>query len=661
MRNIDTLHMIPYVLAFTGDAAPGTGEVIRFRPVQQSSCAGAASANPYLYGGGVFNGQTLVQLPVPDASGMYYLCIAKQNGGALDSDFMLYTRLTATVTFEPPSAPPPPLPPPSPPPPPPPSPSPPPPTSPPPPPNPPSLPPPSMPPPSAPPPPDLLFSQSVVYVGVPTTLILSGAAAAGLPEWQQVAFVPIDSTTRRRDRRLAQSNGVSACARASPVFGDIDLVPVVLGTVTITLTEPRPHRLCVSTQRWPLLPQDFVPTVQPLFVQVAPPPSPPPPLPPPPLPPPSPSPPPAWPPPSPPSPPTAPPSSPTNTTATLGATVVESSGDAQTATPESFSVGAVAGGAIAAVLICIVIAIVTMYYLSRTKHARPPIKTVTVMAKDSSLIFISFRFAEAHTEALALKAALEAAGKRVFISDVQGGGNIEQVICEAIDQCALVVVLATKTYGHSTTSFSTYHEINYTIDEAKPFYLVKMCDRWEEVHVRMKFGQRTMFTLWYPGQRMPSDLIRNIVTKLDTLGKRGREEVEEEVEEEVKMQVDAAAPAVAVDEVDVLTCGRVVVLPSQYVHLQAARIQAASRGHLERRHAERVASAAGRIQAATRGHLGRRYARRVASEAKPPKPPSLIDAERGSWRSWFGLPEPQFDGVVTTSHTTTTFVDPQIP
>ena len=130
-------------------------------------------------------------------------------------------------------------------------------------------------------------------------------------------------------------------------------------------------------------------------------------------------------------------------------------------------------------------------------------------------VFISFRFNEASTEALALKAALEAAGKRVFISDVQGGDNIEQVICDAIEHCLLVVVLGTTTYGLATTSFSTYHEINYTFDEAKPFYLVKMTERWQEAHVRMKFGQRTMYTLWMPGEPMPANLVENIVAKLD--------------------------------------------------------------------------------------------------------------------------------------------------
>ena len=87
--NIDTLHNILYVLAFTGDAAPSLGDVVRFRPLQQASCLGAATADPYIYGGGVSaDGRTIIQLPMPDITGMYNLCIASQSGGLRDSDFV---------------------------------------------------------------------------------------------------------------------------------------------------------------------------------------------------------------------------------------------------------------------------------------------------------------------------------------------------------------------------------------------------------------------------------------------------------------------------------------------------------------------------------------------------------------------------------------------
>ena len=337
-----------YVLELVGDNAPDTGDVVKFVELQQASCAGASTSST-AFGGGVGDKRTFVQLPLPssaalaasnsntDARFRYCLCIARQSGGTSDSDYVLNTQLTATVTYEPPSAPPPPTPPPLPPPsplppppsppppvPPPPSPPPPvppppspPPPSPPPPKAPPSLPPPSppppsAPPPSAPPPPDVQLRSSIgtneVYVGVPTRIELLGLGASAFPDWQQVALVPIDNHARRR---LGHDDALP-CARASPVVGDIGLLDVQNGGVEVTLTDERPHILCVSTTRWPLLPADFVPITMPLFVRRAPPPSPPPPTPPPPaLPPPSP-PPPSPPPPSPPPalpPPTLPPPS----------------------------------------------------------------------------------------------------------------------------------------------------------------------------------------------------------------------------------------------------------------------------------------------------------------------------------------------------------------
>ena len=59
-------------------------------------------------------------------------------------------------------------------------------------------------------------------------------------------------------------------------------------------------------------------------------------------------------------------------------------------------------------------------------------------------VFVSFRFGEAHQEALALKAALEALGLRVFLSDVSPGDNLQRTIARALQKCRLVAVLATK-------------------------------------------------------------------------------------------------------------------------------------------------------------------------------------------------------------------------
>lgn len=67
-------------------------------------------------------------------------------------------------------------------------------------------------------------------------------------------------------------------------------------------------------------------------------------------------------------------------------------------------------------------------------------------------VFISFRFTEAHTEALVLKKALEAAGCTAFVSDVCPGANLQQAISRALSSSTIAVVLASKSYGTQTNS-----------------------------------------------------------------------------------------------------------------------------------------------------------------------------------------------------------------
>ena len=102
------------------------------------------------------------------------------------------------------------------------------------------------------------------------------------------------------------------------------------------------------------------------------------------------------------------------------------------------------------------------------------------------------------------------------------------------------MLLASETYGTATTSFSTYQELNYVIDHKKPYFLIKMCDKWREPHVRAPsatssapsrpgggahamgarwqvrgvFGERTMYEKWVPGTPMPHTLVRQILQKL---------------------------------------------------------------------------------------------------------------------------------------------------
>ena len=63
-------------------------------------------------------------------------------------------------------------------------------------------------------------------------------------------------------------------------------------------------------------------------------------------------------------------------------------------------------------------------------------------------VFISFRYAEAHAEANALKAALEAQQLKVFICNVEVGEDIQADIARAL-RCRLAVLLLSRTsHGH---------------------------------------------------------------------------------------------------------------------------------------------------------------------------------------------------------------------
>ena len=131
-------------------------------------------------------------------------------------------------------------------------------------------------------------------------------------------------------------------------------------------------------------------------------------------------------------------------------------------------------------------------------------------------VFISFRFGEAHTEALALKAALEARGLTVFLSNASPGTNLQHMIAHALANCKLAVILATETYGRQTNAlFCTSAEMNYIVgNDRKQFYLVRMIpigEDWAEPLTTMAFPPSIMFKLWLPGEPMPEDLVDEIV------------------------------------------------------------------------------------------------------------------------------------------------------
>lgn len=134
-------------------------------------------------------------------------------------------------------------------------------------------------------------------------------------------------------------------------------------------------------------------------------------------------------------------------------------------------------------------------------------------------VFLSVRFGEAMQEATALKQSLEARGICTFLCNETPGADLLSAISSAIDKCRLAVMLASKTYGRATNElFDTRTELSFIISEKKPFYLIKMCERWEEATTRMVLGATTMYTTWLPGRSMPEHLVDNVIAKLQSSG-----------------------------------------------------------------------------------------------------------------------------------------------
>eukprot|EP01040_Poterioochromonas_malhamensis_P013606 gene13606-14991_t len=131
-------------------------------------------------------------------------------------------------------------------------------------------------------------------------------------------------------------------------------------------------------------------------------------------------------------------------------------------------------------------------------------------------IFISLRFSEAKREGKILKQALEAKGISTFLCAVDPGGDIKREIVNALNKCHLAIIMGTRTYGQDTrVGFSTFEELRFICKE-KPFFLIKMCDKFEEPETRFSLHHSVSWFPWTPGSPIPKDLISKIIEKLES-------------------------------------------------------------------------------------------------------------------------------------------------
>lgn len=99
-------------------------------------------------------------------------------------------------------------------------------------------------------------------------------------------------------------------------------------------------------------------------------------------------------------------------------------------------------------------------------------------------------------------------------------GKIWPVLSSSLTHCKLVVILGTKTFGKRTGSdFGTLEELRYFLIEVilkKPFFLVKMCDTFEDLEEAETFFRLpSSISYYFPWQptteaergRLPNSLV----------------------------------------------------------------------------------------------------------------------------------------------------------
>jgi hypothetical protein len=120
-------------------------------------------------------------------------------------------------------------------------------------------------------------------------------------------------------------------------------------------------------------------------------------------------------------------------------------------------------------------------------------------------------------QAKMLKVALEKAGVSTFVCEVAEGKSIADEIIRNLDECKLVVILGSRSYGTKTESvYSTYNEMEYIL-ENKPFFLVKACDQFIEPKTKFSFPKSVSFYSWPEKdfRTLPVDLVPKILMRLE--------------------------------------------------------------------------------------------------------------------------------------------------
>lgn len=150
-------------------------------------------------------------------------------------------------------------------------------------------------------------------------------------------------------------------------------------------------------------------------------------------------------------------------------------------------------------------------------------------------------------EANALKAELQKFNIKAVIINVESGLSIKDEVIESLDKCKMAVLFATADYGEKgTVDFSTKEELEFIKAENKPFFLIKMCEKYDSPITRFSLPPSISYIYWRVGDPLPSDLVAQVIARYrhvcgDSMA--GQESISSRFESALKVSSASAANA----------------------------------------------------------------------------------------------------------------------
>jgi len=134
-------------------------------------------------------------------------------------------------------------------------------------------------------------------------------------------------------------------------------------------------------------------------------------------------------------------------------------------------------------------------------------------------IFITFRYEEAETEAIAIQNYFVQKGFSVFVCPRScPGEDLVPMIATAISTAKLVVLLRTRTYGKPTDSYGTYNEMMMTVKTKKDQFLVLQMEECSVPETELVIPHSIFYITWdenwKPGSPPPPEVVKGIESKL---------------------------------------------------------------------------------------------------------------------------------------------------